>query len=103
MVTRNLNRVIDVNFYPVEEAKRSNMRHRPVGLGVQGLADAFIMVSYYCSLSLYLSFVCAVQCSADLRGCWMFIVSPSLCNTSCMSETLAVTKAHGVVSNRTFS
>lgn len=44
VVTRNLNRVIDVNFYPVVEAKRSNTRHRPVGLGVQGLADAFIMV-----------------------------------------------------------
>ncbi|CAM9732940.1 unnamed protein product, partial [Laminaria digitata] len=44
VVTRNLNRVIDVNFYPVVEAKRSNTRHRPVGLGVQGLADAFIMM-----------------------------------------------------------
>ena len=41
MVTRNLNRVIDRNFYPVETAKRSNMRHRPIGLGVQGLADVF--------------------------------------------------------------
>ncbi|CAM9388979.1 unnamed protein product, partial [Ectocarpus fasciculatus] len=46
VVTRNLNRVIDVNFYPVEEAKRSNFRHRPVGLGVQGLADAFIMMRF---------------------------------------------------------
>lgn len=43
VVTRNLNRVIDRNFYPVETAKRSNMRHRPIGLGVQGLADVFIM------------------------------------------------------------
>lgn len=43
-VTVNLNRIIDGNFYPVEEAKRSNMRHRPVGLGVQGLADTFIML-----------------------------------------------------------
>tara|TARA_B100001063_G_scaffold95898_1_gene89581 strand:- start:6170 stop:7966 length:1797 start_codon:yes stop_codon:yes gene_type:complete len=41
-VTKNLNRVIDRNFYPVIEAKNSNMRHRPIGLGVQGLADAFI-------------------------------------------------------------
>ena len=41
-VTRNLNRVIDNNFYPVEEARLSNMKHRPIGLGVQGLADAFI-------------------------------------------------------------
>lgn len=39
---RNLNRVIDGNFYPVPEARNSNMRHRPVGLGVQGLADTFI-------------------------------------------------------------
>ncbi len=41
-VTRNLNRIIDRNYYPVKEARNSNMRHRPVGLGVQGLADAFI-------------------------------------------------------------
>jgi len=43
-VTRNLNKVIDRNYYPVVEAENSNMRHRPVGLGVQGLADAFIML-----------------------------------------------------------
>ena len=43
-VTRNLNKVIDRNYYPVLEAENSNMRHRPVGLGVQGLADAFIML-----------------------------------------------------------
>ncbi|MFY8187019.1 MAG: ribonucleoside-diphosphate reductase subunit alpha [Flavobacterium sp.] len=43
-VTRNLNKVIDRNYYPVQEAENSNMRHRPVGLGVQGLADAFIML-----------------------------------------------------------
>lgn len=43
-VTKNLNAVIDNNYYPVEEAKTSNMRHRPVGLGVQGLADVFIML-----------------------------------------------------------
>lgn len=40
-IVRNLNRVIDINFYPTPETKRSNMRHRPVGLGVQGLADVF--------------------------------------------------------------
>lgn len=44
VATRNLNKVIDVNYYPVEEAKRSNFRHRPIGLGVQGLADAFILM-----------------------------------------------------------
>ncbi|HAH37897.1 MAG TPA: ribonucleoside-diphosphate reductase subunit alpha [Algoriphagus sp.] len=44
VATRNLNKVIDVNYYPVEEAKRSNFRHRPIGLGLQGLADAFIML-----------------------------------------------------------
>ncbi|QBN18944.1 ribonucleoside-diphosphate reductase subunit alpha [Flavobacterium nackdongense] len=43
-VTKNLNRVIDRNYYPVKEAENSNLRHRPVGLGVQGLADAFIML-----------------------------------------------------------
>ena len=43
-VTRNLNRIIDVNYYPVETAKNSNMRHRPIGLGVQGLADVFILL-----------------------------------------------------------
>ena len=43
-ITRNLNKVIDRNYYPVEEARNSNMRHRPVGLGVQGLADAFILM-----------------------------------------------------------
>jgi ribonucleoside-diphosphate reductase alpha chain len=42
--TRNLNRIIDYNYYPVEEARNSNMRHRPIGLGVQGLADAFILL-----------------------------------------------------------
>lgn len=44
VATRNLNKVIDVNYYPVEEARRSNFRHRPIGLGVQGLADAFMML-----------------------------------------------------------
>ncbi|KAI0789820.1 ribonucleotide reductase [Abortiporus biennis] len=42
VVTFNLNRVIDVNYYPIPEARRSNMRHRPVGVGVQGLADTFM-------------------------------------------------------------
>lgn len=44
VATKNLNKVIDVNYYPVEEARRSNFRHRPIGLGIQGLADAFIML-----------------------------------------------------------
>ena len=46
VITKNLNKVIDVNYYPVEEAKNSNMRHRPIGIGVQGLADAFILMKY---------------------------------------------------------
>lgn len=46
VVTKNLNKVIDVNYYPVPEARNSNMRHRPIGLGVQGLADAFIMMRH---------------------------------------------------------
>jgi len=45
-MTFNLNRVIDVNFYPVKEAKNSNFRHRPIGLGVQGLADVFMKMRY---------------------------------------------------------
>lgn len=43
-VTKNLNKVIDRNYYPVKEAENSNMRHRPIGLGVQGLADTFILL-----------------------------------------------------------
>ncbi len=45
-VTLNLNKVIDINYYPIEEARRSNMRHRPIGIGIQGLADAFILMRY---------------------------------------------------------
>ena len=45
-VTKNLNAVIDKNYYPVPEAKNSNMRHRPIGIGVQGLADTFIKLRY---------------------------------------------------------
>jgi len=46
IVTRNLNKVIDINFYPVPEARNSNMRHRPIGIGVQGLADAFALMRF---------------------------------------------------------
>ncbi len=46
VVTKNLNKVIDINYYPVIEARNSNMRHRPIGIGVQGLADAFILMKY---------------------------------------------------------
>ena len=45
VVTVNLNKVIDLTFYPTEKARRSNMRHRPIGIGVQGLADAFILMN----------------------------------------------------------
>lgn len=44
VVTRNLNKIIDINYYPVPEAERSNKRHRPIGIGIQGLADAFVML-----------------------------------------------------------
>jgi ribonucleoside-diphosphate reductase alpha chain len=44
VATKNLNKIIDVNFYPVEEARRSNFRHRPIGIGVQGLADVFMVL-----------------------------------------------------------
>ncbi|XP_054158683.1 ribonucleoside-diphosphate reductase large subunit-like [Oppia nitens] len=46
VVTRNLNKIIDINYYPVPETRRSNMRHRPIGIGVQGLADTFILMRY---------------------------------------------------------
>ena len=45
-VTRNLDKIIDINFYPVPEARKSNMRHRPIGIGVQGLADTFAMMRF---------------------------------------------------------
>ena len=45
VVTDNLNRVIDINFYPTDKTKRSNLRHRPIGLGVQGLADVFALMN----------------------------------------------------------
>ena len=44
VVTNNLNRVIDINFYPTEKTRRSNFRHRPIGIGVQGLADTFVLM-----------------------------------------------------------
>jgi ribonucleotide reductase alpha subunit len=44
VVTKNLNKVIDVNFYPTEKTRRSNLSHRPIGIGIQGLADAFILM-----------------------------------------------------------
>lgn len=46
VATKNLNKIIDRNYYPIPEARNSNMRHRPIGLGVQGLADAFILMRY---------------------------------------------------------
>lgn len=46
VATRNLNHIIDINYYPVPEARKSNFRHRPIGLGVQGLADAFILMRF---------------------------------------------------------
>ena len=45
VVTNNQNRVIDINFYPTEKTRRSNLKHRPIGIGVQGLADAFILMN----------------------------------------------------------
>jgi len=46
VITYNLNKVIDHNYYPVPEARKSNMKHRPIGIGIQGLADAFILLRY---------------------------------------------------------
>jgi ribonucleoside-diphosphate reductase alpha chain len=75
VVIRNLNRVIDINYYPTPETKVSNMRHRPVGLGIQGLADVFAMMklSWEDEEALKLNqlifehmYYAAVDCSADL-------------------------------------
>ena len=46
ILTRNLNKVIDMNFYPTQECRNSNMRHRPIGIGIQGLADVFALMKY---------------------------------------------------------
>ena len=46
IVTENLNRIIDVNYYPTEKTKKSNMRHRPIGIGIQGLADVFLQLGW---------------------------------------------------------
>jgi ribonucleotide reductase alpha subunit len=46
VITKNLNKVIDKNFYPIEKARRSNLKHRPIGIGVQGLADVFVQLRY---------------------------------------------------------
>lgn len=77
VVTKNLNRVIDVNFYPVPEAKKSNMRHRPIGIGVQGLADAFakMRLPFECEGAMQLNkdifetmYYAAVEASAELAA-----------------------------------
>ncbi len=74
-VTRNLNRIIDLNYYPVEEARYSNMKNRPIGIGVQGLADAFfkLRVPFESSEARQLNkeifetiYYAAVSASADL-------------------------------------
>lgn len=44
IITENLNKIIDVNHYPIETTRRSNLRHRPIGIGIQGLADTFILL-----------------------------------------------------------
>ncbi|MEE9439204.1 MAG: ribonucleoside-diphosphate reductase subunit alpha [Saprospiraceae bacterium] len=46
VITRNLNKIIDINYYPIKEAENSNFRHRPIGIGVQGLADAYMMMRF---------------------------------------------------------
>ena len=46
VITKNLNRIIDINYYPTEKTRKSNMRHRPIGIGIQGLADVFLLMGY---------------------------------------------------------
>jgi len=75
VITRNLNRVIDINYYPTEKTRVSNMRHRPIGIGVQGLADVFLLlnVAYHSDEARELNrlifetiYYGAVKASADL-------------------------------------
>eukprot|EP00913_Durusdinium_trenchii_P034438 g32219.t1 len=85
VVTKNLNKVIDRNYYPVEEARRSNMRHRPVGLRVQGLADAFLM--------LKLPFECeeAKRLNEDIFETIYF----AACESSCEARPSELAELHG--------
>ena len=57
VVTNNLNKVIDINFYPTPKTKKSNMRHRPIGIGVQGLSDVFMLMDlpFYCNESVQIN------------------------------------------------
>jgi ribonucleotide reductase alpha subunit len=77
IVTKNLNKVIDVNYYPVKQAETSNRKHRPIGLGVQGLADAFIRMRcggglfglvLYFVLSFLLIFFSSRPCLDEFRN-----------------------------------
>ena len=74
-VTKNLNRGIDRNYYPVKEAENSNMRHRPVGLGVQGLADTFIKLrlpfqrSQWCEPTAYAATLHLTKPAQHLGAC----------------------------------
>lgn len=77
IVVRNLNRVIDINYYPTPETHRSNMRHRPIGLGVQGLADVFARLGHAWETPVAAAlnqeifeniYYAALQTSADLAG-----------------------------------
>lgn len=81
-LTCNLDQVIDINYYPIPETKRSNMRHRPVGLGVQGLADTFAMLrmpfnspdaiklDYYIFENIYYAALSASNKMAAVKGCY---------------------------------
>ena len=60
VITKNLNRIIDVNYYPVEEARRSNFLHRPIGIGIQGLADAFILMRWVTPYAIATSYCCTL-------------------------------------------
>ena len=75
IVTRNLNKIIDINYYPVPEARKSNMRHRPIGIGVQGLADVFqlMRLPFDCEEARRLNhdifetiYYAALECSCEL-------------------------------------
>lgn len=72
VLVRNLNKIIDLNWYPVEEARNSNMKHRPMGIGVQGLADTFIKVGNVKAYYFIMSFPCCVLMRDMRDSYWLF-------------------------------
>ena len=117
VVTNNLNSVIDINFYPTEKTQRSNLYHRPVGIGVQGLADAFIMmdIPFHSDMALEVNknifetiYHAALEKSAQISfernqdmtilkqeylSCWTFETAHDLCQEYVVYDTLTASSS----------